>query len=123
MSRSKMRPREKKKRSMSRRSTLNAERSIQTSNFLEQDFEELDPFPFPRVRVEGNALFGGAVFSGRVGVEHLERVAATGGTRDHSLDVFSVNRRTWRWFSGGAFSPDRCDQGWRRGHGGERRHD
>src|ERR1700724_535038 len=105
------------------RSAFNAERSIQTSNFLEQDFEELDPFPFSRVRVEHNTLGGGAVFSGRVRVEHLERVAATGGARDHSLDVFPVNRRRRRWSPCGALSTDRCDQGWRRGYGGERRHD
>src|SRR5205807_4564441 len=103
------------------RSTFNAERSIQTSNFLEPDFEELDSFPFPRVRVEDNALCGRAVLSGRVRVDHLEWVSATGSARDHSLDVFPVNRR--RWFSCGAFSLNRCDQSWRRGHGGERRHD
>src|SRR6267378_76751 len=125
MSRSKTRQREKKKRSTPKlqRSTPNVQFKHQTSNFLEPDFEELDPFPFPRVRVEDNALCGRAVLSGRVGVEHLERVAATGGARDDSLDVFPVNRRRRRWFSCRAFSPDRCDQGWRRGYGGERRHD
>src|SRR5260370_38398772 len=114
MSRSKTRQREKKKRSTPKvqRSTPNVQFKHQTSNFLEPDFEELDSFPFPRVRVEDNALCGRAVLSGRVRVDHLERVSATGGARDHSLDVFPLNLPSRRCFSRRAFSPKRCDQSW-----------
>src|SRR5437660_12744602 len=95
MSRSKTRQREKKKCSTPnvQRSTPNVQFKHQTSNFLEPDFEELDSFPFPRVRVEDNALCGRAVLSGRIRVDHLERVSATGGARDHSLDVFRSEER------------------------------
>jgi len=101
-----------------REQAFNAECS---TNILKINREELDALPFSRVRVEDNALSSGAVFGRRLRVQHLQRIPATDGARNHSIDILPVDWRR-RWGFCRFFAFDRRFQSLRVGGGNERNH-
>src|SRR2546425_7975995 len=66
----------------------------QTSNFLEQNLEKFNTLPLSRVRLENNALLRRTISCGRLGIEHLQRIASAHRSRNNSLNIAARNR--WR---------------------------
>jgi hypothetical protein len=89
----------------------------QTSNFLEEDFEELDAPPLSGIGIKNHALGSGAVFRRRLGIDHLQWIPSPDRTRNDSLNVVFVNRR-WRGRVFDVFLRGRCLKSLRRSGGG-----
>src|SRR2546428_811473 len=105
------------------RSTLNVQR--RKSNVEHQtskiDCEELDALPFSSFRIEDNAPCRRAVSCRRLRIQHLQRISAADGARNHSVDILTVD--WWRrWGSCRPFALDRRFQGLPTGGGNERDH-
>jgi hypothetical protein len=74
---------------------------------LKEKLEELNALPLACVRFENNALFGGPISGGRLGIEHLQWITTPKRPGDDALNVAARNR--WRRLRPGClFALNRC---------------